>query len=223
MQAVRPPLAALEVALPGSPVPPGRRQPGGPAPGSRGLAGTSMVGPGCVGVLAARIVHIGLRGAAHVLQADAACVSLGAGNRGIDYEWGDSGWAAGETVNAVAVLGGRAIASLRVSQADPRERHRGISHHSLTAYGRVAMAPADLPVPLLSGDFGERVLQQARGLVRDSAGRLSLREVETGGLVEALASSPVALCTMGRGLDQDEASFVAAAAAGRFAATLLGP
>ena len=45
----------------------------------------------------------------------------------------------------------------------------------------------------------------------------------TRGLVEALGSSPVALCTMGRGLNQDEASFVAAAAAGRFAATQLDP
>ncbi len=187
------------------------------------LAGTITVGQAFGGDLEAVNVHTGLLAAALVLHADAAIVAQGPGNLGTDSEWGYSGVAAGETVNAAAVLGGRAIASLRVSQADPRERHRGISHHSLTAYGRVAMAPADLPVPLLSGDFGERVLQQARGLVRDSAGRLSLREVETGGLVEALASSPVALCTMGRGLDQDEASFVAAAAAGRFAATLLGP
>jgi hypothetical protein len=185
------------------------------------LAGTITVGQAFGGDLEAVNVHTGLLAAALVLHADAAIVAQGPGNLGTDSEWGYSGVAAGETVNAVAVLGGRAIASLRVSQADPRERHRGISHHSLTAYGRVAMAPADLPVPLLGGDFGERVLQQARALVRDSAGRLSLREVETGGLVAALASSPVALCTMGRGLDQDEASFVAAAAAGRFAATLL--
>jgi len=187
------------------------------------LAGTITVGQAFGGDLEAVNVHTGLLAAALVLHADAAIVAQGPGNLGTDSQWGYSGVAAGETVNAVAVLGGRAIASLRVSQADPRERHRGISHHSLTAYGRVAMAAADLPVPLLGGDFGERVLQQARGLVRDSAGRLSLREVETGGLVEALASSPVSLCTMGRGLDQDEASFVAAAAAGRFAATLLGP
>ena len=187
------------------------------------LAGTITVGQAFGGDLEAVNVHTGLLAAALVLHADAAIVAQGPGNLGTDSEWGYSGVAAGETVNAVAVLGGRAIASLRVSQADPRERHRGISHHSLTAYGRVAMAPADLPVPLLGGDFGERVLRQARGLARDSEGRLRLREVETGGLVEALALSPVSLCTMGRGLDQDEASFVAAAAAGRFAATLLRP
>ncbi len=43
------------------------------------------------------------------------------------------------------------------------------------------------------------------------------------GLREALAASPVGLSTMGRGLADDEAAFLAAAAAGRHAAELLPP
>ena len=187
------------------------------------LAGTITVGQAFGGDLEAVNVYTGLLAAAHVLHADVAIVAQGPGNLGTDSPWGFSGVSTGEAVNATAVLGGRAIASLRVSEADQRERHRGISHHSLTAYGRVAMTAADLPVPLLGGAFGARVLEQARDLVRASSGRLHLHEVETSGLVDALASSPVRLSTMGRGLDQDKASFVAAAAAGRFAATLLGP
>jgi len=185
------------------------------------LAGTVTVGQAFGGDLEAVNVHTGLLAAAHVLHADVAIVAQGPGNLGTDSPWGYSGVATGEAVNATAVLGGRAIGSLRVSEADLRERHRGISHHSLTAYGRVAMAPADLPVPLLGGVFGDQVLQQARDLVRDSAGRLQLCEVDTSGLLDALASSPVRLSTMGRGLDQDAAPFLAAAAAGRFTATLL--
>lgn len=189
--------------------------------GAGWLAGTITVGQAFGGDLEAVNLHTGLLAAAHVLHADVAIVAQGPGNLGTDSPWGYSGVAAGEAVNATAVLGGRAIASLRVSEADGRERHCGISHHSLTAYGRVAMAAADLPVPLLGGGFGDRVLEQARDLVRDSGGRLRLHEVDARGLVDALAQSPVRLSTMGRGLDQDEASFVAAAAAGRFAATLL--
>jgi hypothetical protein len=185
------------------------------------LAATITVGQAFGGDLEAVNLHTGLLAAAHVLHADVAIVAQGPGNLGTGSPWGYSGVATGEAVNATAVLGGRPIASLRVSQADERERHRGVSHHSLTAYGRVAMAPADLAVPLLGGDFGDSVLEQAKGLVRDSAGRLRLREVDVTGLVDALASSPVQLSTMGRGLDQDEASFVTAAAAGRFTATLL--
>jgi Protein of unknown function (DUF3866) len=185
------------------------------------LAGTITVGQAFGGDLEAVNVYTGLLAAAHVLHADVAIVTQGPGNLGTDSRWGYSGVATGEAINATAVLGGRAVASLRVSEADRRERHRGISHHSLTTYGRVAMAPAYLPVPLLGGEFGDRVLEQARHLAAESAGRLQLREIDISGLAEALSSSPVRLSTMGRGLDEDKASFVTAAAAGRFAATLI--
>src|ERR1019366_8792075 len=125
---------------------------------------------------------------------------------------------AGGAVNAAAVLGGRPVASLRVSEADPRERHRGISHHSLTAYGRVALARADVVVPELPGEFGARLLTEAAPL----AARHSLVRVSVDGLTEVLRACPVPLSTMGRGLDEDPSYFLAAAAAGRHAAALTG-
>jgi len=185
------------------------------------LAGTITVGQAFGGDLEAVNVHTGLLAATHVLHADVVIVAQGPGNLGTDSPWGYSGVASGEAINATSVLGGRAVASLRISEADQRDRHRGISHHSLTTYGRVALAPADLPVPLLGGELGDRVQEQARQLAADSGGRLTLHEVDTSGLADALVSSPVRLSTMGRGLDQDRASFVSAAAAGRFTATLL--
>ena len=185
------------------------------------LAASITVGQAFGGDLEAVNVHTGLLAAARVLHVDVAVVAQGPGNLGTGTRWGFSGTSAGEAVNAAHTLGGRAVASLRVSEADQRERHRGVSHHSLTAYGRVAMAPADVPVPRLEGAFGAQVLRQARELTQGSRGRLRLHEVDVTGLDEALAASPVRLSTMGRGLDADRASFVAAAAAGRFAATLL--
>jgi len=185
------------------------------------LAASVTVGQAFGGDLEAVNVHTGLLATARVLGADVAIVAQGPGNLGTGTRWGFSGVATGEVVNACATLGGRAVASLRVSEADPRERHRGISHHSLTAYGRVALAPADVPVPLLGGDFGAQVLDEARELTDATQGRLRLHEVEVDGLDAALASSPVRLSTMGRGPEQDRASFLAAAAAGRYAATLL--
>ncbi len=185
------------------------------------LASTVTVGQAFGGAHEAVNVHTGLLAAAHVVRADVAVVAQGPGNLGTGTRWGFSGTSAGEAVNAAATLGGRAVASLRVSEADARERHQGVSHHSLTAYGRVALAPADVPVPRLPGAFGERVRQQAAALVDASRGRLRLHEVEVDGLDEALALSPVRLSTMGRGLDRDRASFLAAAAAGRHTASLL--
>ena len=185
------------------------------------LAASITIGQAFGGDLEAVNVHTGLLAAAHVVQADVTVVAQGPGNLGTGTRWGFSGTSAGEAVNATHALGGRAVASLRVSEADPRERHRGVSHHSLTAYGRVAMAPADVPVPLLEGELGAQVLRQARDLAQQSQGRLRLHEVAVAGLDEALASSPVRLSTMGRGLDADRASFVAAAAAGRYVAALV--
>src|SRR6516164_3256639 len=118
------------------------------------LAATVSTGQSFGGDLETVTVHTGLLAARHVLGADIAVIAQGPGNLGTGTRWGFSGVAAGEAVNAVAALGGRPVASLRISDADPRERHRGVSHHSLTAYGRVALARADVVVPGLAGDFG---------------------------------------------------------------------
>ena len=80
------------------------------------------------------------------------------------------------------MLGGRPVACLRVSGADARERHLGVSHHSLTAYGRVALAPADVVVPVGAApdtartELRARVLEQARALCAP-VGRHRLVEV----------------------------------------------
>jgi Protein of unknown function (DUF3866) len=181
------------------------------------LAGTISVGQAYGGDLETVTVHTGLLAARHVLGADVAVVAQGPGNLGTGTRWGFSGVACGEAVNAVAVLGGRPVASLRVSEADARDRHRGISHHSLTAYGRVALAPADVAVPELGGEFGATVAAQAEALSPPHR----LVRVPTDGLISALRTSPVPLSTMGRGLAEDPAYFLAAAAAGRHAARLL--
>ncbi|PFG38013.1 uncharacterized protein DUF3866 [Georgenia soli] len=192
-------------------------------------AGSVTVGQAFGGDLEAVTLHTGLLAARLVLGADVAVVVQGPGNLGTGTRWGFSGTACGEAVNAAAVLRGAPVASLRVSGADPRERHLGVSHHSLTAYGRVALAPADVVVPRfdagtelersLPPGLGERVREQAAGLAAPS-GIHRLVEVSTSGLAEALEGSPVRLSTMGRGLAQDPAAFLAAAVAGVHAGRL---
>lgn len=182
------------------------------------LAGTITAGQAYGGELEAVNVQTALLAARVVLAADIAVVTQGPGNLGTGTRWGFSGVAAGEAINAAAVLGGRPVAALRVSQADPRERHCGISHHSMTAYGRVALRGAD--VVTLAGP------QEPWPLVRRQAGELCapglhrLVELPADGLREALETVPVRLSTMGRGLAEDPAAFLASAAAGAHAAGL---
>ena len=180
------------------------------------LAGTVTTGQAFGGDLEAVSLHSGLLAARHGLGAELIVVTQGPGNLGTGTRWGFSGVGAGDAVNAAAVLGGRPVAALRVSDADPRERHQVVSHHSLTAYGRAALARADVVIPDLPGEFGARVSAAAAPL----GARHHLVSVSTDGLLAALRDCPVRLSTMGRGLDQDTAYFLAAAAAGRHAASL---
>jgi Protein of unknown function (DUF3866) len=181
------------------------------------LAATITTGQAFGGDLEAVTVHSGLLTARHAVGADVAIVAQGPGNLGTGTKWGYSGVAAGEALNAAAALGGRPVASLRVSFGDPRERHQGVSHHSLTAYGRVALASADVVIPALPEPRATRVVSEAAPL----ASRHNLVTVPIDGLAEALRGSPVRLSTMGRSLDEDLDYFLAAAAAGKHAASLL--
>lgn len=183
------------------------------------LAATVTAGQAFGGDLESVTLHSGLLAARHVLGADVVVAAQGPGNLGTGTRWGFSGVQAGETINAAGTLAGRPVAVLRISGADARPRHRGVSHHSLTAYGRVALAPCDVAVPLLDGDLadlGATVLEQVEPL----QDRHRLVEVDLEGLSDALAETPVRLSTMGRGLQEDPAAFLAAAAAGRHAAAL---
>ena len=173
------------------------------------------VGQAFGGDLEAVTVHTGLLAARHVLGADLAIVTQGPGNLGTGTPWGFSGVAAGEACNAVTVLGGEAIGALRISDADPRPRHRGVSHHSLTAFGRVALGGVTLVAPRgLTSELGGQVDEDLAG----QPGRNPVVWVDTDGLDDALVLSPVPLRTMGRGYPEERAYFLAAAAAGRFAA-----
>jgi hypothetical protein len=179
------------------------------------LAGVITVGQAWGGNLEAVTLHTGLLAARHVLQADLAVVTQGPGNLGTGTPWGFSGVAAGEACNAVTVLGGDPIGALRISEADPRPRHRGVSHHSLTSFGRVALGGVTLVAPRgLSSELGAQVDEDLAG----QPARNTVVWVDTDGLDTALGLSPVPLTTMGRGYPEERAYFLAAAAAGRYAA-----
>jgi hypothetical protein len=182
------------------------------------LVGTVTVGQAFGGDLEATNTHVGLLAARHALRADITVVAQGPGNLGTGTPWGFSGVEVGEAVNAVAALGGRPVGSLRISDADPRPRHRGVSHHSVTAYGRVALAPADLVVP---SPLRPELAELVEGGLKALQERHRVVYVPSDGLLEVLRRLPVRLSTMGRGLDQDTEYFLAAAVSGRHAARLL--
>jgi hypothetical protein len=162
-------------------------------------------------------VYTALIAAREALGAQAAIVAQGPGNVGTGTRYGFGGIEQGEIVNAAGVLGGRPIAVLRLSFADPRERHRGISHHSLTVLGEVALVPAVIPVPEMQPEREGTIIGQlqAGGIF---GGRHSVVTVGTSPVHSVLEEHSDLLRTMGRSYDEDPEFFWAAAAAGVVAA-----
>lgn len=179
----------------------------------RGLLDTTITcGQAFGGDLEAVNKFSGIIAAAAVAEADLIIIGAGPGNLGTASRYGFALMEVGENVNAVAALGGRPIVAPRLSFADARERHRGISHHTLTALGTAALAGAEIALPPLAPDRREAVMRRL-----EEARLLDLHrviEVDLGdGVEDALKHAPVRLETMGRSFDHDPDCFRAAAAA----------
>jgi hypothetical protein len=165
------------------------------------------------GDLEAVNVFTGLLAAKLAVRADVIVVGDGPGNTGTDTIWGASDIESAMSLNAAAILNGRPVAALRMSFADPRERHRGVSHHSITALTKVALRPVHVAVPVLPE--GDR-----RGAVWTVLTEARLEELHR--LVEVTGQPALDLLeergirpeSMGRTVDDDREFFLAAGAAG---------
>jgi hypothetical protein len=129
-----------------------------------------------------------------------------------------SALASGHALNAAETLGGRPVAALRISFADDRERHRGVSHHSITILDRVCRVAADVAVPVLEGPERDLVWDVLRE--RHLEERHQLVEVDGRPALDELERSGVEVDSMGRTASDDPAFFLAAGAAGVLAARM---
>ena len=130
---------------------------------------------------------------------EVAVCAVGPGVVGTGSSFGHGGLAAASAAHAAAALGGEPIIAVRASEADPRERHRGVSHHvrdvlRLAGDGVVAAWPDGLEAP---------EWLQPRAVV------------DASGWEQACAGLP--LSHMGRGPNEDPRFFATAFAAGRVA------
>ncbi|MBK5093875.1 MAG: DUF3866 family protein, partial [Actinobacteria bacterium] len=161
-----------------------------------------------------------LVGARQVCGADAAVVLMGPGIVGTGSAVGFSGMEQAVTVNAAWSLGGKPIAIPRITFQDPRERHRGLSHHSVSVLRRGACVCSIVPVPRVSGQKAETIWSQMSETGITEAH--DVREVEAEGvllLIERCGYSPT---VMGRTPEDEPEFFMAAGAAGMVAAQLSG-
>ena len=133
---------------------------------------------------------------------DAAVCAIGPGIVGTASPWGHGGLGVAEAVLSARALGGRPVLAVRYSEGDPRERHRGLSHHT-----RAVLALA-----------GGAEIGWPDGLARPD-GLNAVTSVDVSGWEGACAGLP--LTHMGRTPDDDPWFFAVAFAAGRLASGYL--
>ena len=146
-------------------------------------------------------LHSALLAAKHILNCDAAIVCQGPGNAGTGTKYGFSGIEQAQNLDIVKALGGTAIAIVRMSSADARERHQGISHHTRTTL-EMAYARCIVPLPAGTDDSALPPGHDVR-FVQGAQAALDL-----------LTANNIHVTTMGRTPAEDPAFFLAAAAAG---------
>jgi hypothetical protein len=139
----------------------------------------------------------------HVAGADLVVVGMGPGVVGTASPLGTTAVEVAGVLDAAHALGARVALCARASSADPRPRHRGVSHHVRTILGLAAVRP-EVPLP---ADLAPEVVGATVVDAPDAAA--------------VLAGIGLAVTTMGRGPADDPAFFAAAAAAGSWAAAAL--
>ena len=71
---------------------------------------------------------------------------MGPGIAGTGTKYGFTGIEQGPILDAVKKLGGMPISIPRISFADKRDRHQGISHHSITVLKEIVNVDVHLPI-----------------------------------------------------------------------------
>jgi hypothetical protein len=183
------------------------------------LDATVTCGHAFGGDLEAVSIFSALAVAHHVARADAVVVAMGPGIVGTNTRLGFTGMEVGPILDATAALGGVPIACLRVSFADPRARHVGLSHHTRTALRLACRERVEVAVPRLGGEEDARLRADLTASGIDE--RHQLVDVDPPDVLALFERAGLDVVSMGRPAAADPAMFLAAGAAGALAAARL--
>lgn len=181
------------------------------------LGGVVTAGHAVGGDLESVTLHSGLLAATHVLDADLVIAGIGPGVVGTATPYGTTALDLGTIALTSQALGGRTVVCVRLSEADPRPRHRGLSHHVAAALGWVAAAvdPNTSCVVAPTGWGAE---------VTDAVRPWPVCEEDPGDVLAELDAAKalgIGVSHMGRSPSDDALFFQAAASAGAYASRLI--
>lgn len=142
-----------------------------------------------------------LDAAVNELGWDAILVGPGPGIIGSDTAYGHGGMAALDNAHAARSLNLPTLISPRLSSCDPRDRHRGLSHHTRTVLD-LLLAPVTIAIPDQEPDLAT-TLEPSEHQIEKAPADLT-----------GYAATDLPKTTMGRSLQDDPLFFAAPLAAG---------
>ncbi|MEG1408322.1 MAG: DUF3866 family protein [Terrisporobacter sp.] len=156
-------------------------------------------------------IYTALITAKEILKADAVFVSMGPGISGTGTKYGFTGIEQGPILDAVKKLGGNAIAIPRMSFADARDRHKGISHHALTIFKEIVNVSVNIPVTIYSNENFDYIKKQVKD--NELFDKHNIIYVDNKKCKEDLDYFNLKVRSMGRNYEQDKEFFDAASTA----------
>jgi hypothetical protein len=170
------------------------------------LSGTVTYGNAFGGDMESINVYTALIAAKEILKADAVIVCMGPGIAGTDTKYGFSGIEQSQILDAVNNLKGKAIAVPRISFADSRNRHYGLSHHTIMTLGRLCCTRAFVALPELSEIKANLIESQLEDSGIKARHEISYWQWES---VEKLLEKEVSLLNkMGKSFSDDKEYFI---------------
>lgn len=156
-------------------------------------------------------IYTALITAKEVLKADAVFVSMGPGIAGTGTKYGFTGIEQGPILDAAKKLGGTPIAIPRISFSDKRDRHRGISHHSITVFNDIVNVSVNIPINVYDEDCMAVIKNQIEN--NNLNHKHNVVYINNDKTKEDLDYFNLRVKSMGRSYEQDKEFFQAASTA----------
>lgn len=184
------------------------------------INGTITIGHAFGGDLECVNIYNGLIAAKEVLKCDLCIVAMGPGIVGTGTKYGFSGTEQGKIIDAVNDLGGVPICVPRISFKDRRERHFGISHHTITVLNMISKTRSYVGIPRFE-DVKKSYLEKQIAKHGIEA-KHEVLFIEFNDIINVLTSSDVVMETMGRSFEEDEDFFLSVGVNGKMAGNFIG-
>ncbi len=183
------------------------------------LDNTITIGHAFGGDLECINIYTGLIAAKEILKGHVTIISMGPGIVGSGTKYGFTGMEQGYIIDAINNLGGLAISVPRISFKDKRERHFGISHHTITTLSQITNTKSNLILPYLEEDKQRYILEQIEYSGIKEKHNIIFENGEQ--IVTAMNEFGLKTTSMGRTIEDDIDYFISLGAIGNYVGNLL--